>query len=384
MLEDELCRLKSLLLSATGGQGNAGLYPMTSFDVPDKEAEYRRICTRWEAAGFSQASEEALVRYFNYHLKGISALSDTLSGLSCDSRCEDLRQLLNNLTGHLLYYFGEYLNKQIQAPAAYRNFVRERLSGEISRVTANLEGWDIPAALRQVLLAYVRHVDRQGVLTYHDLCYFETFLKAFSGQSEIVPDPEERLHRLLAELNYNDLRYIGYVQKKIADRLDGMTTTERAGELKVLKLRYPTGALPPACYPGWPSIQEMLTGWLNEELQLCVQQAASVENGKAAEKMHFDLSVSHLAFIFKLFYQEKLFGTATLTSLFRMISGGVSTKRQLTVSPGSLSKEFYSVDQQTAARVRDLLQRMISRINRNFFPVLAAASAACHFFQGSW
>jgi hypothetical protein len=54
--------------------------------------------------------------------------------------------------------------------------------------------------------------------------------------------------------------------------------------------------------------------------------------------------------------------------VFKFFSRNFETKRQKSVSAGSLSKEYYSTSQVTAAVVRDMLQKMIARIDRNFFP----------------
>jgi len=92
-------------------------------------------------------------------------------------------------------------------------------------------------------------------------------------------------------------------------------------------------------------------------------------------KIPLEMSVAHLSCLIRLLYEESVFATQNLQSIFKCFAGYFQSKRQAVISAGSLSKEFYSIDQHTAARVRDLLQRMVLRINRDFFPMAVAVNA---------
>lgn len=80
------------------------------------------------------------------------------------------------------------------------------------------------------------------------------------------------------------------------------------------------------------------------------------------------ISVSYMACLIKLFYEEELFATENLTSIFKFYASNFTSKRQPVISQDSLSKEYYSLDAHTAARIKKILQNMIDRLNRGFFP----------------
>ena len=125
----------------------------------------------------------------------------------------------------------------------------------------------------------------------------------------------------------------------------------------------------------------MLCGWLAEEIN-CIEKSM-MENHDLFqppnEKLSLNLSVAHLACLTRLFFEENLFNNARLTGIFKFIACHYSTKRQTDISTGSLSKEYYSTSQVTAAVVRGILLKMVARINRNFFPVLAVTGTIAAF-----
>jgi len=109
----------------------------------------------------------------------------------------------------------------------------------------------------------------------------------------------------------------------------------------------------------------MLLAWLKEEVNLLSITSAP---GTTPSKIPLNLPVAYLACLIRVFYEEGCFRGVTLTEIFKDMAATFSTVRQPTVSAGSLSKEYYSVNQITAARVKELLQKMVVRLNQQFFP----------------
>jgi hypothetical protein len=117
----------------------------------------------------------------------------------------------------------------------------------------------------------------------------------------------------------------------------------------------------------------MLKGWMNEEIGIAeAAMAHTVTVGQ--EKLHLGMSVAHLGCLLRLFFEQKIFATTSLHDIFKFAAAHLQTVRQDSISPGSLSKEYYSVSQKTAAVVRDMLQQMLLRVNRKYFPVMAVIS----------
>lgn len=94
------------------------------------------------------------------------------------------------------------------------------------------------------------------------------------------------------------------------------------------------------------------------------------------ERLPLKLSVAELACLIKLFYEAGLFPASTVIEVIRFFAKYFQTKRRSQISTGNLSKEYYSISQKTAASCRDILEKMIKKIDHQFFPVWVICSLA--------
>jgi hypothetical protein len=193
--------------------------------------------------------------------------------------------------------------------------------------------------------------------------------------------PGDRLDGALTALNFNHLDFWCYKQDCLKFRADGLPVAEAIallkGELRRLAPDNVTGN--PVYAAGWPSLSRMTGTWLQEELAALDLLAEKERAVGSPGKLPLDLSVAQLACIVKLFHGDAML---SLKQVFDFIAAHFSTKKQAAISPGSLSKEYYSIDQKTAAVIRDKLSRMIARINRDYFPVMVAAGLSIRFYAG--
>jgi len=213
--------------------------------------------------------------------------------------------------------------------------------------------------------------------TYRSLFYFESIINQLRSLDYDSFDSEKTLVSLLIRSNFNSLSFFVYYQDEIRNTVENLRDSQE-------KLRYlveqkaevfSSPEVKNKAYdPSWPSMKSMIGDWLAEEI-LLTEKSLCKPNEVAAAKIPLEMSVAHLSCLIRLLYEESVFATQNLQSIFKGFAGYFQSKRQVVISPGSLSKEFYSIDQHTAARVRDLLQRMIQRINRNFFPMVFAVNA---------
>jgi hypothetical protein len=311
-------------------------------------------CVReaWAAAVFSTAGEAELRRYFSFHLKGIAQMAQRVSS-------EATQGELLNLVTHIAFYYPESFDHDAPAPCCYSKKMLDELCDLQVIFCKALEKVPLPSDLSGLLLDYNGMVNNAAIHTFRTLNYYRLFLEKLA-----VPDLTETVIReALLEINFNHLGYFAWLRQSF----------ESEGNYRQLLARYagqPVGK-EHIYHPAWPSINEMICGWLREAIKL---EKAPVEAAPPV-KLPLELSVSHLAFMTRLFVDEKLYGATPLTDIFKFLARNYTTKRQATISPGSLSKEFYSTDQQAAARVRGILQNMVARINRNYFPVTVVASA---------
>lgn len=329
------------------------MLPDLAEDVGMFRAECARIRSAWQNVVFSETGAQALARYLTYHLKGISVLSDTLFLTHPDQV-----DVLNGLLGFLLNSYPEYLNLNVQAPKSYVRVMQEN----ITRLkTAFLYGV-VDAKLGEVLDIYWSEISETGArYSFAALHYGERLTEALLG----APD-EQAAERVLDQLNFNHLAYFNYRRQKIRCGMSPFPITERKAflEARYLELFTVPSCRSSAYHADWPTLTEMLSAWLKEELAMLPQQTVPA----APEKLPLNLSVSQLALWIRLWQDQGLFGTDNLAEVFRFFARHYRTKRQEHISRGGLSKEYYGAGQVTAAVTRDQLRQMTDRINRDFFP----------------
>jgi len=119
--------------------------------------------------------------------------------------------------------------------------------------------------------------------------------------------------------------------------------------------------------PKIPPINVQLENWLNE---LIKQGGYLVELAEIdqPEKIELKLTVAQLALLIRLFYEEGVFAMKNIAAILRFFSSHFMTKKQERISYGSMNKLYYSGDQFTGYAVRELLLKLVAKINKMFFP----------------
>lgn len=348
----------------------------------------RRIREGWSIAAFSEAPNHSLKRYFHYHLEGIREISDTLSGFVLQpAALKLLNDELISLIDFQQKFFSDFFNKEAIAPKAYHCNVVERLTDAIILLQEDWEKAFIDSQLKDCLLSYfetMMYPDKKKGYNFRSLFYLETLVVELHAMNlaKAGDAANKLLEQKLTELNFNQIEFLIYRQQQTRLRFNDTDPIEK---LKILKEENAALKLLPRSSliydSNWPSFREMLSGWLAEET-INTEKILQHEANFIRAKLPLNLSVAHLACFLKLFFEENLFKTSNLKDIFKFISCNFETKRQPVISAGSLSKEFYSTSQVTAAVVRDMLLKMVARINHNFFPVLAVIGAATAVFAG--
>jgi hypothetical protein len=383
MLQDELCGIRHLIqeISATYCSSAEGgeLY------IIDHSLEIASMCREirdaWNAAVFSDAPDHSLKRYFYHHLEGIREILDTFCNWD---EFPEIKKGLIGLIEYQLKYFRAFFNEEAMAPIAFLELVDRRVGEALAGVKEKLKKAILTISLKNCLFAYLGEMDfcdRTVSYTYRSVFYFEQLIAELDVAC-LAGNPDNTLTALLTRLNFNSLAFFVYRKGQLNKAVSGIETAEKLAllerENEDLKLLPETGLI----YDRrWPPLAVMLSGWLEPEIAAAGQQL-KVEATFAFEKLPLNLSVAHLACMLKLFVEEHLLGDISLTDLFKFSVRHYRTKRQQVISAASLSKEYYSTGQVTAAVVRDMLLKMVARINHNFFPVLAVIGAATFVFAG--
>ncbi|QDW24337.1 hypothetical protein FFJ24_005660 [Pedobacter sp. KBS0701] len=365
MLKNELKDIEEILIEQIYSNSNTTART-------DLKTRFGQIFQAWEDVLFSNIPESSLVRYFHYHIEVISTISTRLSHSPNPKQYFSSQNEFLALIDHLQNYCSNYFNEDAVAPVMYHQRLVSQLSGNINAVQKILRSGNIDAALSLCLSKWFTLMsDHIGAVefSFRSLHYFGYITNQLLESDALSTAGEIPLVSLLVRSNFNNLSFLVYLQDSIRNSAgylgDKNGRLDYLMEQKALMMSSPE--VKNWVYdPAWPSIKTMITDWLQEEI-LLTEKALCNKDGVAVPKIPLEMSVAHLSCLIKLLYEESVFATQNLKFIFKSIAGHYQTKRQAVISPGSLSKEFYSINQHTAARVRDLLQRMVQRINRNFF-----------------
>ncbi len=352
--------------------------------ISSLEQDAQELMASWRSATFSEINELGLRRTINYDVR-------TLLPVLCDlqrsigphgegpseysSIGNDIFKIFCALIDELLLKYELYLESDLLLPV--------RSIGP--RYLANL-GKDGPAikvivdgriekGLATILLKLFQPFceDRGDALIHFGIFQFMTSLahQLAAVDQFHTEDLMSDVEMALTELNFNHLGFFAYQRNKILQKIDGLSAEERTAYLNEKKAVI--GALrhtPVRPFdPSWPNLNEMLYTWLGElstsALTIPVSSCAPTGHHK---KLKLNIPVSYVACLLQLVYDGDWCRSTTLTQLFQFIAAHFETKRQENLSIKSLNKHYYSVDQQTAARVRGILLHMIGKINSVYFP----------------
>lgn len=82
------------------------------------------------------------------------------------------------------------------------------------------------------------------------------------------------------------------------------------------------------------------------------------------EKIETDLSVSQLAYLFRLMYEVGMLKVYNQTDLLKFISINFKTNNTQTISTRSLRSKYYNIDSATRESVKKLLEGLLAKLNQ--------------------
>ncbi len=390
----EFCALVDILTGHPLSVTSVGCKPCRI--LKNWECIREQITSGWKNTVFSDRSDASVRRYFSFHLEVIRRLSDNLFKLQREFPGEscyyELQQSVLSLLDYLISFFPVHFDKSINAPIAFCKAFVNDLKAQAGELYAHIDDTEPDNLLYQPVKGYLLQMISDSdhcSYTFHDLFYFKRFvanlLHHFTAGAKA---PLDLLGQLIA-MNFNHLQVFTAAAALWTDNLPERDLPEdRLAALFALKSRFGPAIANTASYSAeWPSLVVMLSGWLGEEIAASetylILSSKAVQPVTTLNKLTLDLSVAHLAAVLRVMVQEGLFKAAALADIFRFAASHLRTRRQEVISAGSLSKEYYSVSQVTAAKVRDRLLKMTSRIDHDFFPAFFGASLLIHAFLKS-
>lgn len=369
------------------------------------ESECTRISEDLTKSIFTSTQDNIIERYIQYHQTGIIQIADQLQSYLHQIGSKDADQDTAPSLGSLVRYFisrlfsllnfierffSKYFNLDAKIPEAYHIIAFNELLKPIDELRSRIDTHITASGLKLCLFDYLESFGKSKLpvaINFRSLIYLKEFINELEQLFSLndSTDWNQKLSATLIYLNFNHLGFFSYYQVTIRDELDNADSKEQFLNILSRSLTNIKGLQTKPSFsfhPEWPSVKSMLEGWLTDEIAMAVisnkkeKTTPPDKEYAVTEKLVLNLSVAQIACLVKVLYEEGIYGSVSITDILKFTVTHFRSKRQQQISNGSLSKEYYSVSQVTAAVVKDILTKMIQRINKNYFPVVAAICAA--------
>ncbi|MFD0749236.1 hypothetical protein ACFQZS_03720 [Mucilaginibacter calamicampi] len=309
---------------------------------PRLKEECRRIRDAWLRVLFSQ-KEEITRRYVRYQQELLLEIAD-------GSHEPALLASALELNDFLLRHFKAHLDPDTKIPRAAMPGIRQRIKAAGASVRGAIAG--------QFLLEYLDEIEHATHLTYREQDYFFAFCDAVVAAAE----DQQRWIDMLCRMNFNHSGFCKWYQARLEQQIRAKGAKERMIFLKsqLINARAMPHATGLAYDPALPSVSEQTATWLFLLIQ---------EETEAEQKIALHVTVAQLALLIRLLVEEDFIATQQIAGVLRFFCAHFKTRKQENISYSSMNKLYYSADQFTAFAVRAMLQKMVARTNKTFFPI---------------
>ena len=351
--------------------------------------ECHRIKKVWSDLLFSQAMDNSIKRYIWFQQHRLLDLADTLyNRIKQDKQSVSptdnettlisisflLEQLLE-LNQFLVHYFYSYINQEVKIPEAATPKARKEICQAAERLNASLPSIEFDGQLKACILNYLQDIttaDEGLPITYRSCEYMMQFIKSLSATTAIK-DSRDSTHNVMEALfylNFNHSSFCRWYQEDLIKKKILLKPSDQLPMLKrqllvlktmpvILTISYNSDLVP---------VNVLLENWLNEYIKE-EHIHPDLWEMDMSQKIELKLTVAQLALLIRLLYEEGVFATKNIASLLRFFSRHFMSKKQEHISYGSMNKLYYSGDQFTGYAVRELLLKMVAKINKMFFPM---------------
>ncbi|WP_143065107.1 hypothetical protein [Mucilaginibacter gossypiicola] len=394
MLRDELKILRDLTNTVLE---QTHLRTVKLPEVPEKQqaiaTEIRRIKTAWSVLFTSTVKDYVLKRYVNYQQAVLVDLADRLfAHIVADSRHGDgpqvspafaidqaLLQGLLELLAFLEQYFEAGFNRAGKIPDALIQDTLKEIRGQADAIVRLLESSDTEESLKQCLIDYLELIPQESYrskLNFHTRLYIKDLLVFLTPVYRRGTDADRSLVivDVLMYLNFNFYGFVTWLQEQINYKIRRLATAEERLLVlieELVRVKTSPVMLSVSCDLSLPPLAELLEAWLNEAIKKESGRYFPRGPGDSEKKLGLSLSVTQLSLFIRLLYEEGFFTLKNITAILRFTAKHFTTKRQEHISAVNMGRTYYGTDQFTAAAVKDLLLRMLARLNRMFFPLIA-------------
>jgi hypothetical protein len=330
-------------------------------------------------------NERQLERYVQCHQQRLIVLLDHLSQQLEDTSppkeqqkfFETVYLQLESLLQLLHENFTSYINGQAKLPTRMATLFLAEIKNKEDGLKHLLLQKNISESLAAVLLNLLRKLEH-GSISYRSVQYMQEFL------SELVPllketeentTTEEALHNLIYTFNLNATSMVTYFSQHVQSMLNTLLTThQRIEKLSYyLKTVNQVSAKPGLQFnPFSPSLKDQLNQYVREEIlyhekveAITCSISKTEVDAEATFKIMLQLSVSQVAYLFRLLVETRIIANQNLTQLLQFLSVHMTTKKSEALSYGSIRSKYYHVENGTKESVKEMLLGLIRHMDNH-------------------
>jgi len=387
MLKDELKLLEEFAMSFSFKPPLANL---KTTDIPIGQeslitAEFQRIKKVWTELLFSELKDQVIRRYIWFQQQILLDLADKLyqqiqnvksgnqENRSTLLLSEFLLERLLELKDFQIHYFNSYINQEAKIPDAVIPDIKKKMAEAAEKLSASLQYIELDMQLKACIRDYldcISGADKSSPITYRSAEYFFQFTETL-GVTIAFEDNRDLTHsvtEVLFYLNFNHNSFCHWYQDNVIRKNIAHRENDQLHLLKkqLLVLKTMPVILTMSYDPDLIPVNQILENWLNEYIKEIGNQ--NLLETDLSNRIELKLTVAQLTLLIRLFYEEGVFAMKSISDLLRFFSKYFMTKKQEHISYGSMNKLYYSSDQFTGYAVRELLLKMVAKINKMFFP----------------
>jgi len=350
------------------------------------EAECQRIKRAWTALLFSQTRNDVIKRYIGFQQQLIQESADDLYrrldksevNISPDNNAGEvlIRFLLDQLVqlkDFQIQYFNAYINKEGKVLDVATLPLRKYMAELAEELGAGLKVAEMDGQLKTVILDYLDLIsikEPTAPITYQAAEYLISFTESLSVTVDFDDrDLTDSVTEGLFYLNFNHNGFCQWYRERILKRKELLRPEDQLPMLlkEQLTLKSMQVVSTIGYNPKGLPVNILLEGWLHELIRQGKQQNDKGDDD-TPDKLELKLTVVQLALLIRLLYEEDVFAMKNIAALLRFFAAHFMSKRQERISYGSMKKLYYTGDQFTGSAVRELLLKMVAKINNMFFP----------------
>ena len=381
MLKSEIYQLEELVAALLENSGQGG-ESATQKWLTDQVRQIRERCAdlkaKWVHELFSSAKEQVIARYVQFHQAGLTHLSNTLSRntWALDDPASLLAAVITELD-QLLIFLKDKCYRYFDLDYKLTEDHCRRLSVQLAEYREALIAYNGTAIDRELVDSIAASVLELGDealssgLSYRQADHLLQVLRMVHPLiHRSAGAPTDALAITLYRQNFNTLYFLNWYREYLASQISragGKREKEAfiARQLKMFAAVYvdPEKALETEL----PGTDTVMTGWLRE-LTESGHPAGETNRITAPLRLPLTVSAPPFALFLRIFSQAGCFPDTNVSRITRFFTQHFTTKKQNNISHKSFARAFYSLDQTSAAVVRDYLQKMINYLNKTYFP----------------